>query len=252
VKRPLFIISVLALAAALFTAAPAGAGLAGPQGNVTLVHALTFDAGTNIPVSVCVDDQVLLEEFNTTDIVGPVPLEVGTYNVEIFDPPQADCAGTPDLQADLTIGDGDDITVMAYLPVSGPALAVFDNDTSCVDPGNGRVTARHGAAPSPVNVRAGGAVVISNLASGEEAVLDIPAGSYSEVDVVRSADGEVVLDVGTVNVPEAANLVIYVYGGSDGEVGYFTDEIPLVVCEQPTTTTTTTTAAPVARPAFTG
>jgi hypothetical protein len=252
VKRPLLVLAAAALVAALLAPTTAGAGQS-EGGQVTIVHAATFDAGTNFPVTVCVDGEVFLEEFNTTDIAGPVDLPAANYDVQIFAPPQADCDGAADIQGDLGVAPGADLTAMAYWGPEGPALAVLNNDSTCVDPGNGRVTARHAAGAGPVDVTVSGAVVLSNLAPGGQASLDVPAGDYPGVEVVLAGTQDLVLDLGTITVVEGVNLVAYVYGGGDGEVGVFTDEIPLQPCAQPLEPTTTA-AAPetVSRPTFTG
>jgi hypothetical protein len=249
-RKPLFALTAAALLAALLIPA-ANAGVAG-SGEVTIVHAATFDAGTDFPVTVCVDGEVLIEEFNTTDIEGPLTLPAATYNVQIFAPNQTDCVGDPALAADITVADGDDVTVMAYWGPEGPAVTVLENDTSCVEAGQGRVTARHAAGAGPVDVTVGGAAVLSGLAPGGQASLDVPAGAYPGVEVVLAGTTDVVLDLGTVTAVENVNLVAYVYGGADGDVGVFTDEIPLETCPEPITPTTAAPPAQVATPRITG
>jgi hypothetical protein len=253
VKKALLVVAATALFAAILNPSGAGAGVTGGTGQVTMVHAATYDAGQNFPVTVCVDGDVLLEEFNTTDIAGPVPVTAGEYDVTIFNPPQNDCTGVPAIQGTLGVAPGANLTAMAYWGPEGPALAVLTNDDRCVEPGNSRVTSRHAAGVGPVDLTVGGAVVLSNLAPGGQASLDVPAGDYAGAQLVLAGTEDLVLDLGTTTVVAGFHLVAYYYGGADGEVGVFTDEIPLDTCAQPVETTTTA-AAPTAtaRPAFTG
>lgn len=252
--RRAIVMAAFAALVLVFTPAPASSQ---DTGLVTIVHAATFDAESNLPVTVCVDGEVLIPVFNTTDIEGPVELPAGEYDVTIFNPTQADCAGEPVISGTLQVAAGSDSTAMAYWGPEGPDLAQLTNDTTCVDPGNGRVTARHAAAAGPVDVVVDGTPVLSGLAPGAQASVDVPAGDYSGVQVVAAGTEDVVLDIGTITVTESNNLIAYVYGGADGAVGVFTDEVE--VCEEAVATTSTTSttapataAAAATRPTFTG
>ena len=67
-------------------------------------------------------------------------------------------------------------TIVAHLDAEGtPTLAVFDNDTSAIDAGNGRLVVRHVAAAPAVDVLANGDVAFANLANPDEAAADLPA-----------------------------------------------------------------------------
>ena len=81
---------------------------------------------------------------------------------------------------DVTLPDSGNVTIIAHLDATGaPTLAVFTNDTSTIDAGNGRLVVRHTAAAPEVDVKADGAVAFSSVANGEEGSADLPTGTIS-------------------------------------------------------------------------
>lgn len=243
--------AILALGLAL--AAPAGAGLTEGSGELTIVHAATFDAGDPFPVTLCIDGDIVNDDFEVGDIIGPDTTPAGTYDVDIFTGAgKPDCTGLPQLSTTVEVQDGDDLTVMAYwdnAEFNGPALTVLDNDNDCTEPGEGRLTARHAADAPAVNVVADAqstspVEIFSDLENGQQATTDLAADTYPDVEVQQASDDSLVVDLGDVTITEAEQLVVYVIGGADGDVGFFTDTIDEDTCDQPTTTTTSTTVTP--------
>jgi hypothetical protein len=265
--RKLVALAVLALGVALFPTG-AGAGTAG-TGAVTIVHAATYDAGQSLTVTLCVDDEVVDGSFETEEILGPLDLEPGTYNVEIFIGTDQPCAGEPDIQADLEVAAGDDVTAAAVWtslgPDSGhggPSIVVWPNDSGCLDADQARVTVRHGAyTDGPVDVVAtvGGTetTLVEGLDEEEQATLEVPAGTVAE-DVEIQAGIVVLASLGDLGPFEGGTqYVVYAIGGADGSIGAFVDVIDEQICGADTTTTTvapttTAAAAATATPRFTG
>lgn len=270
-KRLLVGAAVGALALGL-TPALAGAGIDGTDNAlVTIVHDATYDFPDEpFEVTVCIDDEIVDNTFEVTDILGPVPLPAGTYNVEIFGGSVESCEGEAAIDEDLTVTAGDDITVAAIWTsqTQGPGVTVWENDSSCADEGTARVTVRHGAATNgPVDVVGVVAgeetTLVPDLAEGAQATLDgVPGGlTVEDVQVVAAGTDTTLIVVGDVTFEAGTHYVIYAAGGADGSAGVWVDTIPLDVCETPITPTTPTTAAPtttaaaspaVATPRFTG
>jgi hypothetical protein len=259
--KRLILLFAVALGIAVLPATP----VAGQDtGAVTIVHAATYDAGQSLTVTLCVDDEVLDGSFETEEILGPLDLAPGTYDVEIFIGADQDCAeGTADIQADLEVAAGDDITAAATWPSTGPTIVVWDNDSECIEAGQSRVTVRHAAdsqgQPVDVGAEVGGArtILVSDLGEGEQQTIEVPAGTTA-VDTQIFLNDEPVADLGDLGpFEEGTQYVVYAIGGNDGDIGAFVDVIEEEVCDEPTTTTTaapTTTAraAATATPRFTG
>ncbi len=171
--------------------------------------------------------------------------------------------GEPDIQADLPVAAGDDITAAATWPSTGPTIVVWPNDNDCLDAGQSRVTVRHAAdsQAQPVDVVAtvGGTetTLVSGLDEGAQATLEVPAGTVAE-NVEIQVDGSVAAALGDLGpFDEGTQYVVYAIGGNDGDIGAFVKVIDEELCDVPVTTTTvapttTATAAATATPRFTG
>lgn len=128
-------------------------------------------------------------------------------------------AGTQDVAidaGDLALPAEGNVTAIAHLDAQGnPTLTVFENDTSPVPAGQGRLVVRHTAAAPAVDVRAGGEVVFSNLSNPNEAAADLPAGTVS-ADVVPAGQNEpVVIGPADLPVTEGSSLIVYAVGSLD-------------------------------------
>jgi hypothetical protein len=229
-------------------------------GAVTIVHAATYDAGQSLTVTLCIDGEVVDGSFETEEILGPLDLEPGTYDVEIFIGTDQPCEGEPDIQADLEVAAGDDVTAAAVWTSLGTNIVVWPNDSDCLDADQARVTVRHGAyTDGPVDVVAtvGGTetTLVEGLDEEEQATLEVPAGTVAE-------DAAIVAEFATVDLGDlgpfegGTHYVVYAIGGADGAIGIFVDVIEEEICEVPVTTTvaptTTAAAAAAVPPRFTG
>ena len=245
---------------ALVAGLPAGAQ---EPSQVRILHALDLpgEGVGGTPVSVCVNGDVIDDDFRVGEAIGPVALPAGDYTVGVFGPGAPNCEGEPLFGDTLPVPGGLDLTVMAYWNIEGdgsPDLGVLVDDVSCVEAGDGRVTARHGANVSDVDVLADGALLFANLPNGGQASADVPAGTYSAAIAVAGTTDPV---IGPANVggDAAADTQVYAFGAIEGPPGVFVIEAPLPVCEVPIVPTTvapptTVPAAPVtpASPTFTG
>jgi hypothetical protein len=109
-------------------------------------------------------------------------------------------------------------TVIAHLDEAGtPTLAVFENDTSQIAAGEGRLVVRHTAAAPAVDVKADGAVAFSNLSNPNEASADLPVGEISAEVVPTGADEPVVIGPAPLAIADGASLIVYAVGSLDGE-----------------------------------
>jgi hypothetical protein len=241
---------------------PISAG-AQADATVTIVDAMTYDIDQPFPSTFCFDGDA--QNLEVGDIVGPESVEPGTYLLEIYFGPDEACGGqSPDFADDFTFAAGDDVTLMLFW-VQGEqqteiGISVLDNDLSCVEPGTGRLTLRHGSAADTVDLESDGTALIEGVDPTEQGAVDLDAGDYPDSEIVEAGSGTPVADLGTLTIEEGQSLIVYLAGGIDGDIGTFTDTVDLDVCGEPTTTTTMPPVAPVApvaaavavTPAFTG
>jgi hypothetical protein len=151
-------------------------------------------------------------------------------------------------------------------PESGrPVVVSFPLDLSCVEPtADARATAVHAATAPPVDVLAAPAgnepaPVVEDLAWGESASADVPAGEYDVA--VELTDGTPVLEA-TVPLDAQFNTAAIVVGNPQFEAPFqpLLVRFPLEECGvattvttvPPTTPTTGPAAAVTTRPTFTG
>jgi hypothetical protein len=203
-------LALLLVAALLLTGSALVPGLAGAQTGTSQVFVVHGVPG--LTVDVYVDDELVLEDFEPTDVAGPLELPAATYNVKVR-AAGADPGSAPAIQRNIELPAGVTASIAAHLDADGnPRLTAFVDDTSAVASGNGRVTVRHTASAPAVDVRAGGDVLISNLRNPQSRSLTVPAGTYP-VDVVPTgASGPVVLGPADLAVPAGTHVIVYAIG----------------------------------------
>lgn len=109
-------------------------------------------------------------------------------------------------------------TIIAHLTADGtPTLAVFENDTSAIAAGEGRLTVRHTAAAPAVDVLANGAVAFSNLANPNEASADLAVGTVTAEVVPTGASEPVVIGPADLPITDGISLIVYAVGSLEGE-----------------------------------
>ena len=134
---------------------------------------------------------------------------------------QVKAAGTDTVAIDA--GDVDlpaegNFTVIAHLDADGtPALAVFENDTSTIEAGNGRLVVRHAAAAPEVDVLANGDVAFAAVPNGAEGQADLPAGTISASVVPAGETEPVVIGPADLPIAEGESLIVYAVGSLGDE-----------------------------------
>ena len=128
---------------------------------------------------------------------------------------------------DVTLPSSGNYSIIAHLDASGtPALAVFENDTSSIAAGEGRLQVRHTAAAPAVDVKADGNVAFSNLSNPNENKADLPAATYSVEVVPTGADEPVVIGPADIAVNDGESLIVYAVGSlDDGSLTVLTESI---------------------------
>ncbi len=220
--RPILSAAVLATAALTFAggASPAAGAAGDANVRIHLIHGIP-----GVPVDVDAGGAEVFADFEygqTKDLsalagqtlVGLQVLAAGTDTVAID-------AG------DVTLPASGNYTVIAHLTADGtPTLTVFENDTSAVAAGQGRLVVRHTAAAPAVDVRAGGAVAFAAVTNPNEGSADLPAGTVSADVVPAGATEPVVIGPADLAVNDGEALIVYAVGSlEDDTLGVLTETI---------------------------
>ena len=168
-----------------------------------------------LTVDVYANGQELIPNFTPGTLAGPLDIPAGTYDLQVFPDGQAPGSGPPAIQAQgVQVPAGANATLAAHLDEAGnPKLTVFVNDTSPVGAGKARVTVRHVAAVPAVDVRAGGAPVISGLTNPNEQSLVVDAGTIA-ADVTLAGTGTVVLGRADLSLAEGTSTILRAWGSA--------------------------------------
>jgi hypothetical protein len=197
------LLTLLLAASALTAACDDDDNGTGPEGEarIRVVHA-SPDAP---PVDVLLDDAEVLSDVPYLAASGYLETSAGDHNLKV------NAAGTTTtvIDADATLADGTDYTVIASGLVAAIEPIVLEDDNSAPAAGNVRVRAIHGAPSAPavdVYVTAPGAdlnaatPVLTNVAFGDVAeYLEVPAGDY-QVRVTPAGTKTVAIDSGTLTL----------------------------------------------------
>lgn len=227
--------------AGLGVAALASVGIATPATAVTpttadlyIVHA--FAPSTAVPdttVDIFINDTLTLDNVDPGAVAGPAGsgttfatvaglgnLPPATYQVriELVNPPSG--VTNPLFDAPVPLAAGISYTAVAHPEFDSGAFTVslFENDLTPSAAGNGLVTVRHTANVGDVSLFSVAnplGATISNDGSGtggdQEAVLDVPAGTVSDVNAGADATARSIL-LGDVAVVAGTNLFVQAYG----------------------------------------
>ena len=201
---------VLPLGVAGLAATPAYAA----DATVSVLHAIPEGSGADV-VDVYAGDAMLIDNF-TPGTLETLTVPAGTYDLAVFADGESPDGGTAVLEAaGVEVPAGANATVTANLDADGaPALNVYVNDISEVAAGEARLTVRHIAAAPAVDVRADGSVIIENLVNPDEAIVAVPAGTYS-ADVVLAGTDTVALGPADLTLDEGTNTIVYAWGSAE-------------------------------------
>lgn len=193
----------VAFAAAAIAVVPATAAFADDTAQVTIVHGVPGADG----VSITADGGDLLTDVNFTDIV-TTDVPAGTYAIAVNDG-ETDVIGP----VDLTFDEGGLYAVVAHLTEDGGLTASFFE----VNDAEG-ISAFHTAAFPPVAIIAGGEAVADDVANGDDAQLDLEAGTeLPGVGIAAAGTTDVALEVGDLTIPESQRILAFAVGSPDDE-----------------------------------
>jgi len=182
--------------------APATAPAKAPA-QVTVIQAVP---GATVDVSV--DGRSVATGAGVGDILGPFDLAPGSHEVTFS-------GGATDVASTLDVAAGASTDVVLHLPAAvdgDPVVHTYDAPTGAIGPGKARVVLAHTATVAPADVRVDGETVFTNIANGEFAEAELPAGTHEVALLPTGRTSDPIL--GPLDVPlEARTLsMIYAYG----------------------------------------
>jgi len=216
VRATAVVLSMLSAFAFLLIAGQSGAGAQDDEDvRLNLLHGIP-----GLAVDVVTDLGPLVEDFEFGDML-PLSSQAGEtlqgLEVLISESDQVAIAA-----GDVPLPEAGSFSIVAHLDEVGqPTLAVFPNVTTEIDPGQGRLTVRHVAAASPVDIFLDGTLIESGMENGEEITADLDAGTY---EVVVEADGEIVIGPDDIVVREGMSHIVYAVGSANDQLRTLNDD----------------------------
>jgi hypothetical protein len=213
-------ISAALTLASLGTAVGASGGsgpLAPPSaatvGNVAIVQAVPGET-----VDVTIDGKAVESGVDAAEVLGPYELSAGTH--------QVDFSGDGIEQATIVeVAAGSNQDVVLHLPASvgGDALVTtYPAPVKPIGPGKARVLVAHTANVAPADIQVDGQVVFTNVANGEFATADLPAGEHVVALFPTGETSDPILGPLTVDLAARSLTMVYAVGNPE------TDSMDLV------------------------
>ena len=171
-------------------------------GTVTVVQAVPGRT-----VDVRVDGKQVQGAAGVGELLGPLRLPAGSHEVTF-----TDSSGEVDVTSTLTVKAGSTSDVVLHRPaaVDGqPVVSSYGTPTEPIGPGKARVLVAHTATVAPADVRVDGQTVFTNIANGEFATADVPAGTH-EVELLPTGSTTQPI-LGPIDLTVAAGTVSMVY-----------------------------------------
>lgn len=201
-------------AAALVLVAPLGlsATAAPASGQLQIVQAMP-----GVDVAVHIDGRRVRTGVGVGSVVGPYDLAPGTHEVRF-----SGSAGTTLMRTSVTVRSGLSSDVVLHRPASPSGRAVvnvYRTPRSAIGPGKARVLIAHTATVAPADVRVDGKTIFTNIANGEYATADVPAGQHRVALLPTGQDTDPIL--GPIDVtlePRTVTMVYAVGTPTDGSM----------------------------------
>lgn len=152
-------------------AAPARPLDAPTSGEILVVQAVP---GARVDVSI--DGKVSGRSAAPRSVLGPFRLSPGVHQLNF-----SGTGGVGRIMTRVRVGPGSSSDVVLHRPASvggAPVVNTYRTPTKAIGPGKARLLLAHTATVTPADVEFDGKVVFTDIANGEFAEADVPAGSH--------------------------------------------------------------------------
>lgn len=226
------LLTIAAVSAAI-AVAPSAAGAQSADPSISLVHGIP-----GVTVDLVVDGTVVLDAFAPGSIVDITSFAGRTLNdVEVVTDDTGDVVIGP--VASLEVPATGNWSLIAHYDAGGDAtLSQFENNVAQLSNNAARLTVRHTAEAPPVDLVIGDQRPAENLANGDSADVELPAGELTDASIAL-AGGAPVLDITGVTLAANTTTIIFVVGSAEDAT---LDDVVQVVQLAAAATTTTVDA----------
>lgn len=183
---------------------PAGAA-SGTVGSVQIVQAVP---GSD--VRVWIDGRTVDKSVAPKAVIGPYHLSPGKHVVTF-----RDASGAVSLKSAITVRSGGSTDVVLHKPASAagaPVVNVYRTPRKAIGPGKSRVLVAHTAVVPPADVDVDGTKVFTNIANGEYAEADVPAGKHAVEILATGTTKDPILGPIDVTLQPQTVTMIYAVG----------------------------------------
>ena len=206
----------------LLALAPAPpATTAGAPGWLTVVQAVP---GTAVDVSI--DGREVAAGAAVGDVLGPFELAAGAHQVSF-----SGDGVTVDSRMSVRPGASSDVVLHLPAEVDGdPVVHSYQAPTGAIGPDKARVLLAHTATVAPADVEVDGETVFTNIANGEFAEADVPAGSIAVALLPSGTQADPILGPLDLSLEAGTLSMVYAYGnprdGSMNAIAHTTELAP--------------------------
>jgi len=159
------------LAVAIVGATFVQADAAGRSGQLVVVQAVP-----GLSVAVAIDGRTVRQRAGVAAVLGPFELSPGSHVVRFVDQ-----SGDVTMSSRVQVRAGASSDVVLHRPASldgDPVVNVYRTPSDPIGPGKARVIVAHTATVPPADVRVDGQTIFTNIANGEFAEAEVPAGPH--------------------------------------------------------------------------
>lgn len=159
-------------------------------------------------VDVTVDGEEVAGDAGVGDVLGPFELAQGSHDI-VFTGEGMEVASTLDVRA----GAATDVVLHLPAEVGGdPLVHSYAAPDAPIGPDKARVLLAHTATVAPADVEVDGQTVFTNIANGEFAEADVPAGTIEVALVPSGSTADPILGPLDVSLEAGSLSMIYAYG----------------------------------------
>ncbi len=194
-----------AIAWAILGSSPATATMAPSTGQVVVIQAVP---GASIEVSI--DGDPVRSGVEVGSILGPFDLAPGPHSLDF-----SDASGEVAMSSsiDVTAGASSDVVLHRPAAVGGdPVVNTYATPLDPIGPGKARVLIAHTATVAPADVEVDGTTVFTNIANGEYAEADVPAGDHEVSVLPTGTTGQPILGPLDVTLTPRTVTMVYAVG----------------------------------------